>query len=284
MGRTILNAGLMLIASVVLAGPLAGCRGERTDKPPRRFFPDMDKQRRWNAQETTEFFADGRTGRPTPEHAVAFSTFGFDPAAHGDEPWARPYMQHRETLLAADDAVYRGVEMRDDGTQAMVDDIPVRVTRDMVEHGRDMYNIYCVACHGYAGDGKGMVGQRWSYPPANLTGAVYRDRTMRQGKDGHLFTVIREGLWSPDGSNRMPGYGHALDEMDAWAVVSYIRALQVARGSDWADLPPEDQAELGRPTPAEQTPAEQTQTETGSDQSGSGGSGSGDNTMNGGDS
>jgi mono/diheme cytochrome c family protein len=210
----------------------------------------MDNQPKWDPQEATGFFADGRNPRVTPEHAVPFASFDFDPAAHADAEWAGSFLGERETMLAADDGVYRGVETLGDGTESYLDYIPVQVSREMLEHGRDMFNIYCAACHGYLGDGKGMVGTRWSYPPANLTGEVYRDRSNRQGKDGYLFEVTREGLWSPDGSNRMPGYGHALDEMDTWAVVAYLRALQKARGSDWAALPEDDRAKLGQPTPA----------------------------------
>jgi mono/diheme cytochrome c family protein len=249
LGRT---AGLGLLA-LLAAGPLAGCRGERTDANPRRFFPDMDKQQRWDPQESTPFYADGVTGRQTPEHAVAFASSDFDIAAHSEAEWAEGYMAERAAMLKESDEVYTGKVIEADGFESYLDTIPVTVSRDMIVEGQKTYNIYCVACHGYAGDGKGMVGVRWSYPPANLTGEVYRDRTNRQGKDGYLFEVIREGVWGPDGANKMPGYGHAINEMEAWSVVAYLRTLQKARGSSWDDLTPEQQAALGQPTPAPQT-------------------------------
>lgn len=251
------NGARMLGAAAlafVVAAPLMGCRGERTDASPRQFFPDMDKQQRWNAQEATPFYADGNTGRMTPEHAVAFSSADFDPSQYGDEAWAKNFMAERASMLGEDDAIYGGAVLEADGVETFIDTIPVRVTREMVERGKHQYNIYCVACHGYAGDGKGMVGLKWSYPPANLTGEVYRDRANRQGKDGYLFSVIREGVWAPDGSNKMPGYKHALNEMDSWAVVSYLRTLQKARGSAWEDLTPAQQERLGKPTPAAAEP------------------------------
>ncbi|HHN77644.1 MAG TPA: cytochrome c [Phycisphaerales bacterium] len=249
MKRAILTTGAALLAGGLLAAPLAGCRGDRTDKPPRRFFPDLDDQPKWDPQETTPFYTDGIVGRQTPAHAVAFASVDFDPVAYADEAWAKPYLDRRADMLAEDDAVYRGVEVDADGVATYVDEIPVEVTRPMVERGRHMFNIYCVACHGYLGDGKGMVGARWNYPPANLTGDVYRDRANRQGKDGYIFHIIRDGLDGPDGANRMPEYGHAIGVMDAWAVVAYVRSLQKARGSDWADLPENDRKELGEPTP-----------------------------------
>lgn len=257
MSNAMLKTGLALAATAVMAGPLAGCRGERTDKTPRQFFPDMDQQRKWNPQSEHPFYADGRSGRVPPEYTVAFGVSPIDPrpadeGGLGDQPWALTYIASRDAMVALDDGIYRGVTTGITGEETVLDYIPVEVTRDMIEHGRDMFNIYCVACHGYAGDGKGMVGQRWAYAPANLTSAVYRDRSTEQGKDGHLFDVIRHGLWAPDGANRMPSYGHAVDEMDAWAIVGYIRALQRSRGVAWADLPEADQARLGSPT----TPAE----------------------------
>lgn len=249
MRSTILTTGLALLAAGASVAPLAGCRGDRTDKPPHRFFPDMDDEPKWDPQEATTFYADGKVGRETPAHAVAFGRVAFDPTSCGDQWWAEPFTAERDAMLADDPTVYRGVELASDGTESYIDDIPVVVTNGMVKRGQELFNIYCVACHGYLGDGKGMVGVRWNYPPANLTSALYRDRANRQGKDGYLFHTIRNGLNGPDGANRMPAYGHAIDEMEAWAVVAYIRALQEARGSAWADLPQADRDQLGAPTP-----------------------------------
>lgn len=253
--RKTLAAGLL---AAIAVAPLAGCRGERTDANPRRFFPDMDYQPRWDAQEPSNFYADGRTARTTPEHAVAFASSEFDVAAHSGKSWAKRYTAERAAMLKDNDAVYTGKVVEADGVESYLDTMPVAVTREMVERGQHQFNIYCVACHGYLGDGKGMVGTRWSYPPANLTGEVYRDRANRQGKDGYLFEVLREGVWAPDGTNKMPGYKHAINEMDAWAVVAYLRTIQKARGSSWDELTPDQQAALGRPTPAPEPEGDQT--------------------------
>lgn len=271
MSKAMLKIGLALAAAAVLGAPLAGCRGERTDTPPVRFFPDMDKQRKWDPQESQSFFATGGTGLVPPDHTVPYGDISADlrPADEGglgSQEWAVSYVAGRSAMVATDDGVYRGVATGTTGEDVTLDYIPVEVTRDMIEHGRDMYNIYCVACHGYAGDGKGMVGQRWAYAPANLTSELYRDRSTDQGKDGHLFDVILNGLWSPDGANRMPGYSHALDEMDAWAIVGYVRALQRSRGVAWAELSADDQARLGTPGDAAgDTPAEEESSPNGGD-------------------
>jgi len=231
-------AALLTAALVLIAAPLGGCRGERTDKPPRQFFPDMDNQQRWDPQETTEstMFADERTARPVVPNTVPFGRASFDPTEQGERKWAESFMQDRRILLANEPAFARGVTGEQGGTD-YVDIMPVEVTMELLAEGRKEFNTYCAACHGYEGDGQGMVGRRWSYPPANISGGVYADRAQRKGKDGYLFHVIREGVWDPaTGANRMPGYKAQLDEMEAWAVVAYLRALQRAQDAGPADL------------------------------------------------
>jgi len=241
--------GAALLAALS-AAPMTGCRGERTDATPHRFFPDLDNQERWDPQETTTFYADGQVARMTPEHAVAFSSADFDPERFAKAEWAESFMADRAAMLGDDDAIYSGTIIEDDGIESFVDTIPVRVTREMVEEGQRQFDIYCAACHGFLGDGQGMVGKKWYALPADLTKDLYRDRANRQGKDGYLFDVILNGVWAPDGTtNRMPGYKHAISDMEAWAVVAYIRTLQKARGSSWDDLSPEQQQQLGKPTP-----------------------------------
>lgn len=222
------------VGALALVAGLAGCRGDRTDAPPRQFFPDMDDQPRWDPQEKTDFFTDGRTGRPEVPNTVAFGMAAFDPTAHADEAWAAPLLAERAATLAEDDALYRGYTVGDDGTKTYTDVMPVRVTDAMLARGEERFNIYCSVCHGFQGDGKGMVGQKWSYPVANLLDVKYQDRTQQLGKDGYLFSVIREGVWGPDGVNKMPAYSHALDAMDAWAVLAHLRVLQVATGASAA--------------------------------------------------
>jgi len=250
-GRAALGGtgGVCLLAGLVCAGAvLGGCRGERSNKPPKHVFPDMDHQARWDPQGTTTFFEGelGPTARPKPAHTVAFGYESFDPGAAADEAWAQGFLAERGDMLAEDDAVYRGTRVLADGTEVYVDDIPVRVSREMLDRGEERFNIYCATCHGYLGDGAGPVGEGvWSYAPANLLGDAYRDKSAKQGKDGYLFYVIREGVWDPtSGANRMPGYKHALDEMDSWAVVAYLRALQVSQRFDVDDLPESDRRRL----------------------------------------
>ncbi|MCC6426707.1 MAG: cytochrome c [Phycisphaerales bacterium] len=260
------------IAAAVLAGAAAvaitGCRGGREEKPPRQFFPDLDDQKKWKPQEQNEFFADGRTMRKPVAHTVPFARVSFaasEQMAESGKPWASHWADERTDLLKADDAFYTGK-----GGDAFLAKIPVAVTRPMLELGKKKFNIYCSVCHGYLGDGQGMVGRSWSAPlpsfhdPKYLPGATEdvvdeatkqsRKQIAKTGLDGYLFNIARNGL--PDdakpGEYRMPAYGHALSERDTWAVIAYIRALQEARGASLSDpgIPEAQREALAKSKPA----------------------------------
>lgn len=238
---------------------LTGCRGDRTDKPPHRFFPDMDDQQKWDPQEKTEFFADGRTARQPVPGTIAFGRMPNDPSVLEEAEWAEDYNTERAAFLAEDETVWEGLSANGN---AYVDYIPVPVTQELIKRGQERFNIYCVACHGFAGDGKGMVGMKWSYPPANISEGVYTDRTQEKGKDGYLFHVVREGVWGEDGTNKMPSYKHAVSEHDAWAIVSYVRALQLARSAPLSDLSPSEREQLEMTKGAATPPKTETETDS----------------------
>lgn len=229
---------LALGLAVVAGLGLGACRGERSDKTPRQFFPDMDDQMKWKSQGKSEFFADGRTMRPPVAGTVAYGRTSLV----FDQPWGETFMAERAGLLREDDAFYRGV----DEAGAYLVRMPVAPSRAMIERGMERFNIYCSACHGYEGDGKGTVGVRWAYLPATFHDPKYRDAAQNTGKDGYLFHVARNGVIGGDGKQKMPGYAHALDEPDAWAVVSYIRALQNARLATIEDVPSTEREILER--------------------------------------
>lgn len=236
-------AGVALLALV--AGVLPGCRGDRSDNPPRQFFPDMDDQPKLLPQTHTPFFEDGRSDRGLVARTVPFGSTTHDPALIEDAPWAGAIRSDRLRMLKADQTYAFGVLDGSTPEQPRyTDSMPVEVSRDLILRGQERFDIYCSACHGYTGQGDGTVGVLWSYSPANLLGELYRDPSTDQGKDGYLYHIIREGLRNPDGTYRMPGYKHAVDEQDAWAIVAYIRTLQASQGVPASELDPADRARL----------------------------------------
>jgi len=226
--RNITGLGQVAVAAALIAGSaaaLTGCRGDREDKRPRQFFPDMDDSPKWKPQVQTEFFPDGRAMRQPPEGAVAYGRWDFD-IDGTNEPWAAAFKQERADLLKESDSYYRGL----DSAGKYVRTIPITVNAELIARGQERFNIYCSVCHGFAGDGQGMVGQVWTgQTVANFHDPKYTDPNEPDQKstDGYLFHTAMNGVADPvTGALKMPSYRHALSERDAWGIVAYIRALQ----------------------------------------------------------
>ena len=242
--RVLAIGGIALAAAL----PLGGCRGDRSDKPPRQFFPDMDNQPRWNPQADSEFFADGRTMRKPVEGTIPFGTT----AMVSDADWAAPFNAKRAEFLAADAALYEGVDEWGD----FLEEIPVPVTAEMLRLGQGKFNIYCAVCHGFNGEGSNpaidselgsMVGRRWSIPVASFHDPRFRAGG-EFGRAGYIYSIARNGKGVLP-NQTMPGYAHALDSAETWAVVAYIRALQRSHQGTLTDVPENERSTLGTPPP-----------------------------------
>ncbi len=105
--------------------------------------------------------------------------------------------------------------------------IPFRVTADVIDRGRDRFNVICATCHGVAGDGDSEVARQMSLrkPPSLV------EPLIRAYPPGRIFRVITFGY------GLMPSYRTQLSVNDRWAVIAYLRALQLASGTRLADLP-----------------------------------------------
>lgn len=256
-------AALALALTCATVGGMAGCRGQRSDKPPRQFLPDMDDSPKWKPQSRSEFFADERTMRPIVEGTVPYGRESAPAHVFGTMP---ADFAEREDLLKADRGVYYGRD--EDGEFLTTMPGSITVDRALILRGQERFNIYCSVCHGYQGEGgyadstqavdsSASVGKRWSIPVPSYHDPKYQDPALRTGKDGYLFDVARYGLWDEQlnhsGNQRMPAYGHAIDAHDTWAIVAYIRVLQATR-VDPASVPPELRPdESVRPAPAAAT-------------------------------
>lgn len=165
---------------------------------------DMFNQPKADPLEASPFFPDGADSRLIPAHTVAL----------GD--------------LRADQLFYTGMV---DGKLAA--SFPEPVDRAMLERGQHEFEIYCTPCHGYTGEGNGIVVQRgFPKPPS------YHIKRLREAPVGHFFNVITNGY------GVMYPYGDRVKPRDRWAIVAYIRALQLSHEASLADVPADERTNL----------------------------------------
>jgi len=114
------------------------------------------------------------------------------------------------------------------------DFFPFPITAEVLARGQERFNISCAPCHGRLGDGNGMIVQRgFRRPPS------YHDARLRDAPVGHFYDVITNGFGA------MSSYADQVTPRDRWAIVAYIRALQLSQNAALADLPPEERQKLG---------------------------------------
>ncbi len=250
--RTLAMAGL---SAICLAG-LAACHGERSDEPPHQFLPDMDDSPKFKPQTETQFFTDGRAMRPHAKGTVAFGDSpraddasrakylrastevwdGLDPAG---KPLAEGEPAYMKTIPGGALEQFRAIQA--ERGRVFADD--AAAMKAMITRGQERFNIYCSVCHGFKGEGSdptnftgGVVGRRWKTPVPNFHDPKYLDKTVKTGLDGYVFSVIRNGVPDADPAKplKMPSYADKVSEVDAWAIVSYVRTLQAA----WTEQTP----------------------------------------------
>ena len=109
----------------------------------------------------------------------------------------------------------------------------MRVDAPVMTRGRERFNIYCSPCHGRTGQGDGMVVRRgYRRPPS-----MHQDR-LRDAPAGHFFDVITNGFGA------MPDYAAQIKAEDRWAIIAYVRALQLSEHATLADVPSSDRARI----------------------------------------
>src|SRR6266581_7210578 len=113
------------------------------------------------------------------------------------------------------------------------DAFPLAVTPELLARGRERFDIYCSVCHGKLGDGNGMVAQRgFRHPP------TYHSERLRQAPVGHFYDVMTNGFGA------MPDYSAQIPPRDRWAIIAYIRALQLSQNAPASELPVEMREKL----------------------------------------
>jgi mono/diheme cytochrome c family protein len=204
--------GTVLALGVVLgAVGVAGCRGQTSDEPPIMLERNMYDTERYNPESYSQLFADHRTMRTPVEGTVARDRYEDDPeVATGLLPDKSGYAM---TIPPASVNRAGGIEK-------------------MLARGQERYTIYCTPCHGRTGDGKGMVvcKREKVTDPCESRGFAplpsYEDPRIRHMPDGQLFATISHGV------RTMPAYGPQIPVADRWAIVSYVRALEMSQMTD----------------------------------------------------
>ena len=128
---------------------------------------------------------------------------------------------------------------------------PLPMNQALLERGENRYKVFCSPCHGLQGDGNGMVAMRgMKHPPS------YHQDRLRQASNGYVYDVITNGFGA------MLSYSAQVPPRDRWAIVAYIRALQLSRNAKLSDLPPDLREKVLHP-PAEKKPENHTEGATG---------------------
>ncbi len=164
----------------------------------------MRDQPRVDPYEPSAFFPDGQSARLPVEDTV-------------------PYGEAR-----VDDALYAGQV-----NGQYVEEFPFEITEQDLKRGQERYDIYCAPCHGYTGDGDGMIVQRGFRQPPSFN----QDR-LREAAPGYYYYAITNGFGT------MPSYANRIPVQDRWLIIAYIKALQFSQHAPVTELPQEDVAKL----------------------------------------
>jgi len=199
-----MRASLFISGALALAA-LAGCRGQPTKETPVVFIRNMYDQPKYEIQSYSDYFEDHRTMR-LPVAGVIAREAEIDPRI------ARGRTDDETTWVLT---IPQEVVDRAGGMNAMLD------------RGKGRFNIFCAPCHDQTGSGNGMVAKRAATIPGAAAMAptnLHQDR-IRHMPDGQLFGTITNGI------RNMPPYGPQVPVADRWAIVAYVRALQLSQAS-----------------------------------------------------
>lgn len=199
--------GAMIVLTVLAVIPFIlawRAQGAKSSQPHWHVFSDMDFQPKAKSDQAFREFPDGRANRGAIAGTIARGS------------------------LNADDAYYRGLR---DGQWITELPASLKVDAKLLDRGQERFNIYCAPCHGYDGQGHGMVPERvklagGAWEAANLT-------TPERIKlpNGQLFNTISNG------ANTMMGYAAQIPVHDRWAILLYVRALQRGQNATAAEIP-----------------------------------------------
>src|SRR5262249_8451473 len=181
------------LGAAMLAISVVACRNEMYD------------QAKTKPLSESQFFANGQSARPLPSDTVA------------------------RGCLREDKAMYGGIGL--DGK--FVKDLPVPITRVLMERGHERFDIFCSPCHGKQGNGLGMIVERGFKQPSSFHSDRLRDQPI-----GYFFDVMTQGF------GQMSSYASQVPPDDRWAIAAYLRALQLSQHAVAAQLSAADRAKI----------------------------------------
>jgi mono/diheme cytochrome c family protein len=182
---------------------------------------DMQDQPKMKPFRSSPFFRDGLSTRPPVEGTVARGFLKTDTEFFTGKKAGRTSGAAAALQTPAGPQPVAGATAQLQGAAAYPDDVelfPIPITRDTVIRGKERYEIFCSACHGLTGNGDGMIVRR-----GFRRAASFNDDRLRQAPVGHFFDAISNG-WGA-----MPSYAPQIPAQDRWAIVAYIRALQLSQ-------------------------------------------------------
>ena len=166
----------------------------------------------------TTFYADGLSSRKPVEGTVARGYLMTDTEFFTGKKRGRGNICRRHSGRPGPQA---NTGAAPQGAAAYPDDVeefPLAITKDIVSRGKERYEIFCSACHGPTGNGDGMIVRR-----GFRRAASFNDDRLRQAPVGHYFDAITNG-WGA-----MPSYAAQIPAEDRWAIIAYVRALQLSQ-------------------------------------------------------
>jgi hypothetical protein len=162
----------------------------------------MRDQPRYDTFEPGPFFADNLSARPSVPDTVA-----------RDEVYLNSHL-------------YTGLAKR---SNDFAPTFPFTITQEVLERGQERYEIFCTPCHGSVGDGQGLVVEYGLRQPPS-----FHSEELRQRPPGYYFDIISRG------TRVMPSYAARIRPQDRWAIIAYIRALQLSQNAPVELVPPDE--------------------------------------------
>jgi mono/diheme cytochrome c family protein len=202
---------ILFAVCVVALVAIAGKRGSLSRRTPIEVFPDMDRQLKLRPQQPNAFFANGLSSQlPVP----------------GTIARGQPIQTLAGPVLAFQDSPVNTGRLT--GTTNFVETNPLAVSGVLLQRGQERFTIHCASCHGATGDGNSITKKLGMAVVANL-----HDKRIVEMPDGEIFNTITHG------KSLMQAYAAQVPVEDRWAIIAYVRALQLSWLGSADDLPAE---------------------------------------------